>query len=111
MRYKIGKNPVYRAPVPALIGGLNTASSSDVVGDNQLSNCLNMMAMDGILRTRPGFVINNNAGVVTLQSTAENIKIYDFSKEDREKVIDRILKTDYQKIKTEMLKQLDEFIK
>ena len=39
------------------------------------------------------------------------LKIYDFSKEDREKVIDRILKTDYQKIKTEMLKQLDEFIK
>lgn len=39
------------------------------------------------------------------------LKIYDFSKEERERVIDQILATDYHKIKTEMLKQLDEFIK
>lgn len=82
MRYKIGRNPVYRAPIPALIGGINTASSSDIVGDNQLSNCLNMMAMDGILRTRPGFVVNNDdSGIMALQSTAKNIKKYDFTEE------------------------------
>ena len=39
------------------------------------------------------------------------LKIYDFSKEERERVIEQILATDYHKIKTEMLKQLDEFIK
>lgn len=84
MRYKIGRNPVYRAPIPALIGGINTASSSDVVGDNQLSNCLNMMAMDGILRTRPGFVVKDDysgSGIHFLQSTANKIKTYDFTVE------------------------------
>ena len=39
------------------------------------------------------------------------LKIYDFDKEQREKVISEILSTDYQKIKTEMLKQLDEFLR
>ncbi len=38
------------------------------------------------------------------------LKIYDFDKEQREKIISEILSTDYQKIKTEMLKQLDEFL-
>ena len=38
------------------------------------------------------------------------LKIYDFEKEKREKVITKILETDYKKIKTEMLKQLDEFL-
>lgn len=80
MRYKIGRNPVYRAPVPALIGGINTAASSDIVGDNQLSNCLNMMAMDGILRTRPGFKINTQ-GFHDLQSFAYNVKSYDITVE------------------------------
>ena len=39
------------------------------------------------------------------------LKIYDFGKAEREKVISEILATDYQKIKNEMLKQLDEFLK
>ena len=39
------------------------------------------------------------------------LKIYDFEKEDRETVISQILATDYHKIKNEMLKQLDEFLK
>ena len=88
MRYKIGRNPVYRAPIPALVGGINTASSSDIVGDNQLSNCLNMMAMDGILRTRPGFVIKDDdsgSGIVYLNSDEISdvikIKKYDFTEE------------------------------
>ncbi len=38
------------------------------------------------------------------------LKIYDFEKEERERVIAEIFATDYQKIKTEMLKQLDEFL-
>ncbi len=38
------------------------------------------------------------------------LKIYDFKKEYREKVISEILATDYHKIKEEMLNQLDEFI-
>ncbi len=38
------------------------------------------------------------------------LKIYDFDKEERERVIAKVLATDYQKIKTEMLKQLDEFL-
>lgn len=38
------------------------------------------------------------------------LKIYDFGKEEREKVISEILATDYQKIKNEMLKQLDRFL-
>ncbi len=85
MRYKIGRNPIYRVPIPALIGGINTNSSSDVVGDNQLSNCLNMMAMDGILRTRPGFVTEvNGGGIGYLQSTAKKIKQYDFVVEREE---------------------------
>ncbi len=39
------------------------------------------------------------------------LKIYDFEKAEREKVISEILATDYQKIKNEMLKQLDQFLK
>lgn len=39
------------------------------------------------------------------------LKIYDFEKEEREKVISEILATDYPKIKNEMLKQLDRFLK
>ena len=38
-------------------------------------------------------------------------KIYDFEKEERERVIKEILATDYQKIKTDMLNQLDEYLK
>lgn len=38
------------------------------------------------------------------------LKIYDFGKEEREKVISEILETDYHKIKNEMLKQLDRFL-
>ena len=38
------------------------------------------------------------------------LKIYDFGKAEREKVISEILATDYPKIKNEMLKQLDEFL-
>ena len=39
------------------------------------------------------------------------LKIYDFERTEREKVIAKVLATDYQKIKTNMLKQLDEFLK
>lgn len=39
------------------------------------------------------------------------LKIYDFEKEERERVIAEILATDYQKIKADMLKQLEEFLK
>ena len=39
------------------------------------------------------------------------LKIYDFEKEERERVIKEILATDYQKIKTDMLNQLDEYLK
>lgn len=38
------------------------------------------------------------------------LKIYDFGKTEREKVISEILATDYPKIKNEMLKQLDRFL-
>ena len=38
------------------------------------------------------------------------LKIYDFEKEEREKVISQILATDYHKIKNEMLNKLDEFL-
>ena len=39
------------------------------------------------------------------------VLIYDFEKEERERVIKEILATDYQKIKTDMLNQLDEYLK
>lgn len=38
------------------------------------------------------------------------LKIYDFSQEKREKVISEILKTDYHKIKAEMLAELDKYL-
>ncbi len=38
------------------------------------------------------------------------LKIYDFEKEQRDKVITEILATDYRKIKDGMLKELDEFL-
>ena len=38
------------------------------------------------------------------------LKIYDFDKEQREKVISKILETDYHKAKDGMLKQLDEYL-
>ena len=38
------------------------------------------------------------------------LKIYDFPEDERERVISEILASDYQKIKTEMLSQLDKFL-
>ncbi len=38
------------------------------------------------------------------------LKIYDFEKQERERIINKILATDYHKIKTEMLKELDKYI-
>lgn len=38
------------------------------------------------------------------------LKIYDFEKDEREKVIKKILKTDYHKIKDDMLKQLEQYL-
>lgn len=38
------------------------------------------------------------------------LKIYDFEKSERERIINKILATDYHKIKTEMLKELDKYI-
>ncbi len=38
------------------------------------------------------------------------LKIYDFEKSERERIINKIFASDYHKIKTEMLKELDKYI-
>lgn len=61
MRYpQIGKQPTRTVSVPQLSGGLNLRDSVSMVADNQLTESLNMWFKDGVLKTRPGLVSDNN---------------------------------------------------
>ena len=46
---------VHLTSVPKLNGGLNTTHDKTVIGDNQLSDALNVWWRHGALRSRPGF--------------------------------------------------------
>ncbi len=76
MRFKIGQSRTQRVKLPSLIGGINTGNDSSAVADNQLSDGVNVMAVDGNLRTRPAMVTGEKSSVV-LQSNAKKIKHYD----------------------------------
>ncbi len=61
MKYPIiNRQPRREVNVPQLSGGLNLRDSLSGVRDNQMTDCVNMWYKDGRLRTRPGFVTNEN---------------------------------------------------
>lgn len=53
---KINKNAVRTLAVPELSGGINLRDSASSVGDNQLTDGLNIWFSDGVLKSRPGIV-------------------------------------------------------
>ena len=61
MKYPmINRQPRREVNVPELSGGLNLRDSLTGVRDNQMTDCVNMWYKDGMLRTRPGFVCNED---------------------------------------------------
>lgn len=59
MKYPmINKQPRREVNVPQLSGGLNLRDSLTGIRDNQMTDCINMWYKEGMLRTRPGFVTN-----------------------------------------------------
>lgn len=61
----INKQPRREVNVPQLSGGLNLRDSLTGVRDNQMTECVNMWYKDGMLRTRPPFVTNENMSTKT----------------------------------------------
>lgn len=60
MKYPmINRQPRREVNVPELSGGLNLRDSLSGIRDNQMTDCVNMWYKDGMLRTRPGFVTND----------------------------------------------------
>lgn len=60
MKYpRMSPNSRLRATVPALSGGLNVGTDASLIGDMQVSDCLDMHWRDGALRTRHGFVTDS----------------------------------------------------
>ena len=61
MKYPmINRQPRREVNVPQLSGGLNLRDSLTGVRDNQMTDCVNMWYKEGMLRTRPGFVTNED---------------------------------------------------
>lgn len=60
MKYPmINRQPRREVNVPQLSGGLNLRDSLSGIRDNQMTDCVNMWYKEGMLRTRPGFVTND----------------------------------------------------
>lgn len=60
MKYvSIVNTQVRSIDLPDLFGGINLRDGAKRA-DNQLSDCLNVWCKDGLLRTRPGFDVNDN---------------------------------------------------
>ena len=65
MKYPmINRQPRREVNVPELSGGLNLRDSLSGIRDNQMTDCVNMWYKDGMLRTRPGFVVNENLKII-----------------------------------------------
>ena len=47
--------------IPALTGGLNLRDASNLVGDNQLTDAVNVWYKDGVLKNRPNLTENTNS--------------------------------------------------
>ncbi len=61
MKYPmINRQPRREVNVPQLSGGLNLRDSLTGIRDNQMTDCVNMWYKEGMLRTRPGFVTNED---------------------------------------------------
>ncbi len=65
MKYPmINKQPRREVNVPQLSGGLNLRDSLTGVRDNQMTDCINVWYKGGMLRTRPGFVTNEDMKII-----------------------------------------------
>lgn len=61
MKYPmINKQPRREVNIPELSAGFNLRDGLTAVKDNQMTDCVNMWYKDGMLRTRPPFVTNEN---------------------------------------------------
>ncbi len=69
MKYPmINKQPRREVNVPELSGGLNLRDSLTGIRDNQMTDCVNMWYKEGMLRTRPGFVTNEDMHVTSTRA-------------------------------------------
>ncbi len=69
MKYPmINKQPRREVNVPELSGGLNLRDSLTGIRDNQMTDCVNMWYKEGMLRTRPGFVTNEEMHVTSTRA-------------------------------------------
>lgn len=87
MKYpKINKQSRREMNVPQLSGGINLRDSLTDVRDNQMTDCVNMWYRDGMLRTRPPFVTNEQMKIITNtvydKSYIANIKTHTDIKKD-----------------------------
>ena len=97
-----------------IIGGLDQYSDGDIVIDGVSTKDYKDRDWDTYRNHYIGFVFQSY-NLISHLSILENVELAlsiagMSKKEKREKVITKILETDYKKIKTEMLKQLDEFL-
>ncbi len=78
MKYPmINKQPRREVNIPQLSGGLNLRDSLTGVRDNQMTDCVNVWYKDGMLRTRPGFVTNEDMKLlVENNDCVQKIKTY-----------------------------------
>lgn len=77
MKYPmINRQPRREVNVPQLSGGLNLRDSLTGIRDNQMTDCVNMWYKEGMLRTRPGFVTNEDM-YVTSTRAYEDVYIAD----------------------------------
>lgn len=66
---------VHLTSVPKLNGGLNTTHDKTVIGDNQLSDALNVWWRHGALRSRPGFSVDT---VLATGSAPDEVAFWEF---------------------------------
>ena len=72
MKYPmINRQPRREVNVPQLSGGLNLRDSLTGIRDNQMTDCVNMWYKEGMLRTRPGFVTNEDLGLTIKRAQDE----------------------------------------
>lgn len=56
----MNKNATYKHNIPDMSGGLNLRDGINLINDNQMTDCLNVWYKDGILKTRPRILENEN---------------------------------------------------
>ena len=73
---KIRNGAKYTVTIPEFSGGINMRDGISLIQDNQLTDCKNMWYKDGMLRTRPRILSNNNISRVDIISSSEGFDFH-----------------------------------